>query len=322
MADLAIRQGDTLPAMATTILDPYDGVFDLTDCSVMFVLRAMNASAPIVHRAATIIAARAGTVEYSWQAGDTATTGIFAAVFIITTGDGGTYTYPNDGYLEVSVEENLTTSGGATLVSLGEAKDYLNFQASDKTRDAKLLRFIRSIQPSIEFLTGPILPQQFEEWHDGGQTFIILRRRPSTTYATSPILSVQAISEYSGPIEWPLSIVGSPDEGQLYSVQVEPRLGRIVRRTSGGGVQPFPNMPQSVHVWYTAGQSAVPDNVKEGTLELIRLHFQQTQQGRPRIGGAAAADSDEAPDKPFIGFFIPGKVRELLAPNRRAPAVA
>lgn len=324
MADLTVRQGDSLPAFPVTILDQNGYVFDLTGCTVTFVMRAMNASTPTVNAAATIVSAPAGTVQYAWGATDTATTGIYACTFqVVNTTSGATYTFPNDGYLEVSIEENLTTPGGATLVSLGEARDYLNFLTTDKARDAKLLRLIRSLQPTVEFICGPIIPTQYEEWYDGGQVQITLRRRPATTYGTTPIFSVQAVSEYNGPIEWPLAIIQSPDQGQLYSVQVDQRLYRLVRRTAGGGVQAFPSMPQSVHVWYTVGQTTVPANVVEGALELLRIHFHGTQQGRPRMGsGGGITTDDSEPGREIMGFFVPNGVRERMSPGKRAPAIA
>ena len=59
------------------------------------------------------------------------------------TFSGGTVmTFPTDGYIEINIEENLTTPGGARLVSLGEIKDHLNIPAADRTRDAKLLRML------------------------------------------------------------------------------------------------------------------------------------------------------------------------------------
>jgi hypothetical protein len=208
----------------------------------------------------------------------------------------------------------------ATLVDLTAVKNYLNIPYDDATQDAKLGMFISAVRPLVEAITGPILLQQFEEWHDGGSTFIMVNRRPSTTYGTTPVLTVQAISEYNGPIEWPLAIIASPDEGQLYSAQPEVQFGRIVRRTAGGGVQAFPDQPQAVHVWYTVGQDSVPDNVALGTLELIRIQFQHTQQGRPRPGSNAVDEG--LPEREIFGFFVPNSVRELLSPNKRHPSLA
>lgn len=321
--DFIIKQGDTLPILTDTLTYSNGDAVDLTEATVQFVLRSQNAPAPTVNAAATVTDASTGSIEYLWSAADTAAPGLYEGTWIVTFPDSaGQMSFPTDGYLDVAIEANLTSTTGPTqLVSISDAKDVLNIPASDRTNDAKILRWIRSARPVIEQLCGPIIPQQFEEWHDGGQTYIMVRRRPSTGYGTSPILTVQAISEYQGPIEWTQSIVASPDWGQLYSVMVDVRLGRIVRRTAGGGVQAFPNMPQAVHVIYTSGQQSVPDNVYEGTLEMLRVNYQQTAQGRPPAGSGGAPD-DETPREPFVGFFIPGRVRELLAPNRRYPSLA
>jgi hypothetical protein len=126
---------------------------------------------------------------------------------------------------------------------------------------------------------------------------------------------LNAISEYRGPIEYTLSIVEDPAHGSIYSAMMD-MDGIVTRRTSGGGVIAFPAMPRSVHVWYTAGQASVPSNVYEATLELIRINYQHTQQA-----GAAGFGREPTEEKP-MGFFVPGRVYELLTPTRRAPSVA
>jgi hypothetical protein len=114
--------------------------------------------------------------------------------------------------------------------------------------------------------------------------------------------------------------VPTPDAGTIYSYSFEPP-GRIVRRTTGGGVTDFPRAIESVWVSYTAGFAKVPANVTGAVAELLRVHFQMTQQGPPRAGGGSFAEELE-PATPIIGFFIPGYVREMLQPNRRHPAIA
>lgn len=313
MSDLVIRQGDTTPAFVQTLLDASGNPLDLTGSSVVFVMRAITAAAPTVEAAATINDPINGVVEYDWSTADTAVSGIYAAEFHVTDASGGTYTYPNNGYLEISVEQNLTTPGGATLVSLGEAREYLNFMTTDKSRDAKLLRFIDQIRPVVEFITGPIIVQQYDELYDGGQHFVRLRHRP--------IVQIIAVSEFRGPIEYNLPLVQDAAHGEIYSVELDDQ--RLVRRSAGGGIIAFPAMPQAVHVVYTAGFLTVPPNVTLGTLELIRLHFQQTQQGRPRLGGSAATDTDgEEPGRMILGFFVPNRVRELLQPSKKHSSIA
>jgi hypothetical protein len=321
-ADFTIKQGSTSPVFNTAILDSYGNRLDLTGATVMFVMRLLSGLNPTTNAAATILDAPAGMVSYPFTTSDTSGPGLYMAEFVVTLPGGAVYTYPNDGYLEISIEVNMSAPAGTELVSVADAKDYLRFQSNDRSEDAKILRFIRMCRPLIEAIAGPIIPAQFEEWHDGGHSYIMVNRRPSTAYGTTPIFEVQAISEYNGPIEWPLAIVASPDQGQLYSVQADVRFGRIVRRTAGGGVQGFAPGLQSVHVWYTAGQQSVPDNVYEATLELLRINYQQTQQQSGLRVGTGGNPDDAEPERTPIGFFMPGKVREMLNVNRRFPSLA
>ena len=115
----------------------------------------------------------------------------------------------------------------------------------------------------------------------------------------------------------------TPDQGSLYSYAFEPP-GRIVRRTVGGGITTFPPGLQAVWVTYTAGYVTPPVNVVAGTLELLRVNYQQTQQaGRPQFGGGGALTTmDEGPSAPPMGFYVPNRVREMLSPSRRYPSLA
>jgi len=324
-ASFTIKQGDTLPILTDTLTYSNGTAVDLVGATVALVMRSVSSSSPVTLTGSTSVTnGVAGQVQYAFSAADTQSVGTFQAVWQVTFADALTQQFPTVGYIEIEVQADLTTVGGQLLVSLGAAKDYLNIPSTDYSNDAKLLRFIQSCQAPIEAITGPILVREFEEWHDGGNPWITVHRRPSTALGCTPVFNVLACSEYNGPIEWPLAIIASPDEGQLYSVQADLRYGRIVRRTAGGGVQPFPDMPQSVHVFYEAGQTTVPSNVYEATLELVRIHYQRTQeQTSLRLGGAGfgEADDDETQRVP-IGFFIPNGIRERLVPNRRYPSLA
>lgn len=321
-ADLFIRAGDISPVFTDTILDANGNPYNLTGKTVTLVLRSFQAVSPVaLSGTVSITNPTAGGVQFAWGASDTknAGAGLYNAEWQVVT-DG--YTYPNDGYRIVSIEQSLT-GAPQQLVSIADAKEYANIPSNDRTQDQKLLRFLNALRPVVEAITGPIIPQQFEEWHDGGACHISLRHAPRTGYGTSPLLTLLACSEYNGPVEWPLAIVASPDLGQLYSVMLDVRLGRVVRRTAGGGVQPFPAMPQSVHVIYEAGQNTVPTNVYEGTLELIRINYQRTQQAA-RVSPYPVEDTadDLGADGAPIGFLVPNRVRELLSPTKRFPSFA
>lgn len=312
VADLTMKKNDT-PAYVVTVIDPATGVAaNLTGATVTFVMRPMTALAPTTNAAATVTTPASGVVTYNFTAGDTLNAGIFAAEFHITLTSGVKYTWPTTGYLEVSIEEDLITPGGSRLVGIGEVRDYLGIQTTDKVRDAKLLRFIDAATPVIENITGPIVVKTYtNEQHDGGTWFIEVRHRP--------IVSVASVTEWRANIAYPLTQVATPDLGTIYSYQWEP-TGRIVRRTVGGGQTPFPVGSNAVAVTYNAGYITPPANVVQGVLELLRANFQATQQGRPKSGGG---DVDGALDHVINqGFFVPWRVQELLSPNKRHPSIA
>ena len=312
MADYTLKRYDTGPAITATILDAFGNTVNLTGASVNFVMRPMTAVAPTTNLAATIVSAPAGTVSYTPTSTDTGIAGIYQAEFHITSSGGVKTTFPTAGYLEIQIEEDLITPGGSRIVGVGEAKAYLGFQDSDKSRDAKLLRFIDAMTPVVEGITGPIVQRTIQnELHDGGgRQFLSLRNRP--------VITVSAVTEYRGPIAYPLTQIATPDLGTIYSYMWETN-GRITRRTVGGGTTPFPPGIDSVYVTYSTGYIVPPANVVEGVLELIRINFQETQQGRPKVG---SLDGGDMAREPFLGFFVPGRVRELLAPNKRHPRIA
>ncbi len=312
MADFTVKQGDSAITFSDSLTYSDGSVVNLTGASVSFVMRAITSASVAFNTSASITSASIGTVAYRPTASDTATAGTYAANWKVSFSGGLVETFPTIGYLTVEIEENLTTSGGATIVSLGDLRDYLNFATLDRTKDAELLRFIDGVRPVVENICGPVIQTSYDEWYDGGQMWIHLRHRP--------VVSITSAYEFRGNTQYTLTVASIPSEGSTYSVMLDP-AGRLVRRTAGGGATSFPPGPQSVHVTYVAGRTTVPENIRLGTLELIRLNYQQTQQaGRGRLGGDFAIDESEGTT--IYGFFVPNRVRELLAPSRRHPSLA
>lgn len=209
--------------------------------------------------------------------------------------------------------------GSLALITLGEAKEAAGVAENNTTQDKKLELLLEAVTPMIEHQTGPIIPRRFDEWHDGGNTYVLLRRRPSTALGVSPLCILAACSEYLGPIEWPLKIIASPDQGELYSCMLDPQMWRVVRRTAGGGVQPFPQGPQSVHVVYEAGLAEVPPNVKMALREALREFWQTTQQ--VGTGRQTVADAEEAPSR-SLQHLVTRHALGLIAPMKRHPSFA
>jgi hypothetical protein len=306
--DFKIKQGDTSPVLTDTFTYTDGSSPNLAGATVKFVMRALTATSTAVNAAATITSnTNPATVSYTFTAQDTAVAGQYVASWLVTFSGGATMTFPTEGYLELLVEENLTTPGGARLVSLGEVKDHLRFSDNNRTRDARLMKMIDAVAPVVENITGPIIQHVYQnETYDGGSWFIALRHRP--------VLSVSEVTEYRGPIAYPLTQVSTPRDGTIYSYMFEPP-GRIVRRTVGGGITPFPPGADQVFVTYMAGYTSTPANVREGVLELIRINYDQTEQPGP------ANDQDRF-GATILGFFVPNRVRELLSPNKRHPILA
>lgn len=303
-----------MPILTDTLTTPGGVAVNLTGATVNLVMRAFTTNVAAVNAAATIVAPTLGTISYTFTVNDSAVADQFMANWHVTFAGGATMDFPTDGYFEVAVEEDLATAGGPRLVGVGELKDHLKIVGSDRSHDMRLARMIDEVAPVIENITGPILQRNIDEWYDGGGTRIELRY--------GPVVSFAAVTEYRGPVAYPLTQVVTPDLGTIYSYMWEqPRA--IVRRTVGGGMTSFPAGNSAVHVVYTAGFAKVPANVRGATLELIRVNYQQTEQGgRPGFGSGGASGSDDMRGTPLLGFFIPNRVREMLLPNKRAPSVA
>ena len=99
-----IKRGDTSPAIRYA-LEPATVV--LTGATVRFQMRARNGAVLMDAAALVVTATGTPTVEYSWQAGDTATAGLYEAEFRVTYADGKIETFPNDGFIPVRVNEDV-----------------------------------------------------------------------------------------------------------------------------------------------------------------------------------------------------------------------
>ncbi len=320
-ADYTIVQGDSEPIFTNTLEYANGEKANLTGCTCQLIVRALTAERPLTLAGATSITApTTGGVAYSPSEADPWTPGNYMANWLVTGGAIGRMTFPTVGYEWITVQENLSTPGGAQIVGLPEVKDHMKMDSGDHGHDELLIRYIAAVAPLIENLTGPILPQVYDEWYEGGHSTISLRHKPSFGFGTKPFLQLMAVSEYRGPIEYNLSIVGTPTQGSVYSTMANNELGTIVRRTSGGGTTPFwsdPSHPsQSIHVVYAAGQETVPANVTMAACETIRWWFETTEN----VGKGSLTQADAEVIRPMVA--LPYHAEAMLGPTRRHPAFA
>jgi hypothetical protein len=321
--DFTSKEGDALPVWSDTLSYSNGEAANLEGATVAFQMRSLLSERPLTLTGETkVITAKEGKVQFAPSAADTGEAGEYMASWLVTFSSGKRMTFPTTGYLWVQIEPSVGTVGGVQLVSVAQVHDYLDLPAQDRVHDYRLRTHIEAVKPLIEQMVGPMAEKVYDEWHEGGHATIALRHRPSYGFGTSPILNLMACSEYRGPIEYTLSIVSTPTQGSVYSTKAHEELGLIVRRTAGGGTYPFwrdPSHPQqSVHVVYAAGQEKIPPNVQLAALEAIRVNY-RTTRGTGR-GRETIADAEET--GPPLGFFLPRRSLELLAPMRRHPALA
>lgn len=107
MADFTLKEGDTSPAITSTLQDAAGDAVNLTGATVKFIMTAKGDSTPTVDAAATVVTPLAGVVSYSWLAADTDTAGKYEAEWEVTFSGGAKQTFPNSTYLEVVILRDL-----------------------------------------------------------------------------------------------------------------------------------------------------------------------------------------------------------------------
>lgn len=317
------KQGDTGPAWLDHLSYSTGDPVNLAGCIVQFVLRDLAARGPVALTGFTqALDRKTGAVSFTPTSQDTSIAGEYMAVWVVTYPSGAQLTFPTEGYRSVRVEPSLTAEA-QQIVSLTEVKEYLGIDQGERVHDSKILGHIETVRSLIEEEIGPVIPTVYDEWFNGGHATIALPHKPSTGYGTKPILRLLAASEYRGPVEYDLAIIGTPSEGQIFSVQLDAQDGIVVRRSAGGGVMPFPFDPergdQQVHLVYEAGLEQVPENVKMAAKEAIRINYRTTQS----TGKGRRSETDSLESGPAsLGFYLPGRCKEMLSPNRRYPSLA
>lgn len=108
-----IKQGDRRPLFVVALKDNFgetnEAAVNLTTATgAVFNMRGANAGALKINRgSATITNAAGGEVTYTWGTADTDTAGAFESEVEITWNDGLKETFPNEGYWDVTVVDDI-----------------------------------------------------------------------------------------------------------------------------------------------------------------------------------------------------------------------
>lgn len=104
--DVTIKRGDTRNCIKAVLKDAAGAPVDLTDCEVKFHMAPLGRQA-IVSRGAHIEDAAAGEVWVVWAPGETDAAGVYRAEFEVLYDDGKRETFPNDGYINIQILNDL-----------------------------------------------------------------------------------------------------------------------------------------------------------------------------------------------------------------------
>lgn len=177
--------------------------------------------------------------------------------------------------------EDSTLPGAVGLV---EAKEHLNIPDTDHDADGELLGFILAATRALEQRVGPLTRRTVTDTYNGGSPAVVL---------TAPVVGVTSVSES-----------GTAVDSSGYSVS--PASG-VLTRVSGYSRSTWTSGFDNIAVTYTVGRTAVPADLRQAVLELVR-HLWDTQRGTMR--GRRNGDD-------FVtgqGYTLPNRVLELIAP--------
>jgi hypothetical protein len=241
-----------------------------------------------VYQAVVAAPTQAGTYLVHWSA----------------TGSGFTHAYDD--------QFQVRPAGVEQVVDLASVKAHLNMRQDDSTQDTELTGFILAATRVIRDIIGPIVPETHTEFFDGGVQTVSL--------TWQPLLTIVSVYEYYGLSKFQITEQPLGTQTNAFGFTADYVTGQLTRRTFGGQAALWAFGDKNIQVTSTAGRADVPYNVRLGALELIRHNWSMTQQaGRPRMRSGMDSGGELAVP---IGFAVPDRVVEWLAPDRRPPGIA
>lgn len=108
-ADLTLKRHDTWPPLKAALEQTNEsgGKEAINLTGAIKVKLIMKAGATVVEGTCAIVSAAAGTLEYTWAAGDTATAGTYEVEFEIEWTSTHFQSVPNEGHKTILIETDL-----------------------------------------------------------------------------------------------------------------------------------------------------------------------------------------------------------------------
>lgn len=109
MATFNIKKGDTRTAIKATLKNPKGIPINLTGATVNFIM--VKYKTILINRGAVILDAVNGIVAFVFNSGETAEIGKMKAEFKVIYPDNSIETFPNQGYIDINIDLDLTQGG-------------------------------------------------------------------------------------------------------------------------------------------------------------------------------------------------------------------
>jgi hypothetical protein len=207
-----------------------------------------------------------------------------------------------------------------TIVGLDDVLAHLRYPANNTADDAALQGFINAATDVLRNECGQTIPQEYDEYYDGGDYALNTRN--------APILSVINVQEGWGFTNYDLTYVqvNSPVATSMFAYSIDDLSIGLISRRSGGNVNiPFMMGSANIRVTYVAGRSTVPGAIRLAALELI-AHWWQGSQMRATQYQSEGYDATDVDFSRTLGGTefnsgIPYRVLELIRPYRHMPFI-
>ena len=132
MPSINMNTGDLSPSIVATMQNSNGSTFNLTGCTVQFQLSQQGQI--LFTKAAIIMDAANGVVQYNWGAGDTNQYGVCTGLFIVTLPTGATQTFPTVDFFYVVFPLQPSPSPSVpAFTTFSEVMAHLNVQGPDNT---------------------------------------------------------------------------------------------------------------------------------------------------------------------------------------------
>lgn len=225
------------------------------------------------------------------------TTGAYQADYVTTVAGRHTvrwvWTDPAAAYTDVF---DVAAEAPPAILSLADAKNHLNNKGSGD--DAEIRYWNNVTTRAVEYYIGPVVTRTVIEQHT-------VRNASAVVLLTTPVQQLTAVDTVlTGAVGYAVDDLDvDGDTGEVYRLDGGCLTGRL-------------------RFTYTAGRTVIGEHITGGA-RIILEHLWRTQRAGRR-GAIAGGGDDYAVTEPIpgLGYAVPNRAVELLAPDRLPPGVA